>query len=155
MTELAVVLYTLALLAQIAGGALVVGEVIRTQWNVRKFKDDLDQADQTRRDHRERMVSGFSAYKQKASSPESRLAIQYDYRVSAVNNLVHQIYSPESIDSFADIGLASAQQRHAMRDLLTREFPEQSRKLSAPWCGACFLFLGIGFSYVASLVALT
>lgn len=155
MTELSIVLYTLALLAQIAGGGLVVGEVIRTQRNVRKFKDDLDQADQTRRDHREHMVSGFSAYKQKASSPEARLAIQYDSRASAVNNLVHQMYSPESIDNFADIGPASAEERHAIRELLTREFPEQRRKLSAPWCGVFFLFLGIGFSYVASLVALT
>lgn len=154
MNTAAFILYTLALVSQLYGGFLVVRQVVRTQVSVRQFKRDLDAADKTRRTHRSTMEESKRNYDRKTSSYPATLAIQHHPGLRSLDTAMRQLSAPDTLDHLADIGPASADERHAMRNLLSREFPTQSGKLTGPWLGVGLLFGGIVLSYAAAVLTL-
>ncbi|PZT98797.1 MAG: hypothetical protein DI630_18665 [Gordonia sp. (in: high G+C Gram-positive bacteria)] len=134
MELLQYVLHTLAFLAQIAGGVLVVREAHQTLRNIRSLKAGLDGAEGQKDIHRNALQS---------QTPQSvpglgggRINLPR-INPAAIEGLVQQV------------GPGAAAERKALRDFLEGQFSGDGR---ATWLGVGLLFLGIVIGYVANLV---
>lgn len=128
------VLHSLAFVAQIIGGALVVIETATTLRNVRSLRTDLIAAEAAKQDHRESFsrvptsVPGFGGGR--ISLPRVSVEMQ--------EQLVEQV------------GPGAAAERAALRKFLEGQFPGDRRWV---WLGVGLLLAGIVFGYVANMLS--
>lgn len=128
------VLHSLAFVAQIIGGALVVTETVTTLRNVRALRTGLIAAEATKQEHRE-------SFKQIPTSIPGvgggRISLP---RVSAEmqDRIVEQV------------GPGAAAERTALRKFLEGQFPGDRRWV---WLGVGLLFAGIVLGYVANMLS--
>lgn len=128
------VLHSLAFVAQIIGGALVVTETVTTLRNVRALRTGLIAAEAAKQEHRESFsrvptsVPGFGG---------GRISLP---RVSAEmqEQLVEQV------------GPGAAAERAALRQFLEGQFPGDRRWV---WLGVGLLLAGIVLGYVANMLS--
>ena len=133
MTWALFTLHTLAFVAQIAGGVLVVREAISTLRNVASLRSKLGDAEVIKEQHRAALkkepgsIPGFGGGR--INIP--RIAPQ------AHEGLVQQL------------GPGAAAERTALREFLETQFSADSRRT---WSGVALLVVGIILGYIANML---
>ena len=128
------VLHSLAFVAQIIGGALVVTETVTTLRNVRALRTSLIAAEAAKQEHRESFsrvptsMPGFGGGR--ISLPRVPAGVQ--------EQLVEQV------------GPGAAAGRAALGRFLEGQFPGDRRWV---WLGAGLLLAGIVFGYIANMLS--
>ena len=127
------VLHTVAFIAQLAGGYLVVGEAVTTLRNVRALRYDLNAAEKVKEEHR------ASLRKIPASVPGycgGRISLPR-IPTQAHEGIVEQL------------GPGAAAERAALRKFLEGQFPGDRKHV---WLGVGLLVGGIVAAYVANML---
>lgn len=153
------VLHTLALVAQVGGGVLLLLEAVRTRGNITKFQGALVEAEGMREKQRAEIREGREkALKARnASSPLGASVFDLLPRNNPARQFVDAAIaatSPENTEPLVqDHGPAAGVERRALMSFLESQFPATPRRSHGPWPGVVLLFAGILVSYVANMLS--
>lgn len=153
------VLQTLALIAQVGGGLLLVIEAVHTRRNITKFQGALVDAESMREKQRAEIREGREKAL-KARNASSPLGVSV-FDLLPQNNPARQFVdaaisatSPENTEPLVqDHGPAAGAERRALLTFLDSQFPSTPRRSHGPWPGVVLLFAGILLSYVANMLS--
>lgn len=150
------VLHTLALIAQVGGGVLLVVEAIRTRRNISTFQDALVEAEGVREEQRSAIGAAREKTLSRLHAPVAgvpRSAMLSSGFQSLLNSYT-QFTSPDTVEKLvSDHGPAAAIERRALLAFLDSQFPATPRRSHGPWPGVVLLFAGILVAYVANMLS--
>lgn len=126
-------LHSLAFVAQIAGGLLVITETVATLRNIRSLRDGLAAAEGIKQQHRDALKR----------HPTSIPGIGY-------GQIQLPRLAPEAQEGMVQqVGPGAAAERTALREFLEGQFPGDRRRA---WLGVWLLLGGIVVGYVANMI---
>lgn len=138
MSTILYTLHSLATLAQLVGGGIVFWEARTTLKNITTLKEDLEEAEEKKKVHRQYLQKQFAP---KGSSNPWKSSVPRQPTLPV-----------ETIDHFVEgLGPGGYKTQQALRTFLTNQFPNKQRYT---WVGVVLLFVGIIVGWLANMLGI-